>query len=126
SSLEVNFNVAEGPKVKVGEIDIIGNQVMSRREAIRAMKNLHPIGIPHSIVAESIFPKTYDSTKLEEDRERLREAYRDKGYFTAEVIDEDVKIRKIPAGKFRIPLFYPNSAGIKADLKVPVEEGRQY
>src|SRR5229473_6908672 len=44
SSLEVVFKVDEGPKVKVGEIDLIGNQVFSNRAVIRAMKNLRPIG----------------------------------------------------------------------------------
>src|SRR5947209_20390729 len=90
------------------------------------MKNLKPIGVPHSIVLESLFSRTYDSTKREEDRERLREGYRDKGYFTAKVLDQDVKIRKVPAGKFKIPLLHPNNAQILADLTVPVEEGRQY
>ena len=66
------------------------------------------------------------STKLEMDKERLREAYRDKGYFTAKVLDEEVNVRKLPAGKFRVPLFYQNKARILADLKIPVEEGRQY
>ena len=112
--------------MKVGDIKILGNQVMSRREAIRAMKNSHPIGIPHSILLENIFARTFDSTKLEEDKERLREAYRDKGYFTAKVLDQDVGIRKVPAGKFRVPLFYPNKARILADMTIPVEEGRQY
>jgi outer membrane protein insertion porin family len=126
SSLEVTFNVNEGPKVKVGDIHIQGNEVMGKRDAIRAMKNSHPIGIPHSVVLESIWARTFDSTKLEEDKERLREAYRDKGYFTAKVLDQDVKIRKVPAGKFKIPLFYPNKAQILADLTIPVEEGRQY
>src|SRR4029077_11678999 len=83
SSLEVTFNVAEGPKVKVGEINITGNEVMGRREAVRAMKELKPIGIPNSILLENLFARTYDATKLEMDKERLREAYRDKGYFTA-------------------------------------------
>ena len=32
SSLEVTFNVNEGPKVKVGEIKILGNEVMGKRE----------------------------------------------------------------------------------------------
>ena len=67
---------------------------MSDRDAIRAMKNSHPIGIPHSIFFENIWARTFDSTKLEEDKERLREAYRDKGYFTAKVLDQDVKIRE--------------------------------
>ena len=126
SSLKVTFNVNEGPKVKVGEINIVGNEVMSSKDAIRAMKNSHPIGIPYSIFLENIWARTFDATKLEEDKERLREAYRDKGYFTAKVLDTDVKIRKVPAGHFHIPLFYPNGPQILADLTVPVEEGRQY
>ena len=31
------------------------------------MKNLHPIGIPHSILFENLFAKTYDPSKLDED-----------------------------------------------------------
>ena len=52
SSLEITFKINEGPKVKVGEIDITGNTVFSDKEVIRAMKNLHPIGIPYSIFFE--------------------------------------------------------------------------
>ena len=43
SSLEVVFNVNEGPKVKVGKITIAGNQAFSQRDVIRAMKNLHAL-----------------------------------------------------------------------------------
>ena len=50
SSLEVTFNVVEGPKVKVGNIDITGNQVFNDRWVIRSMKNLRPIGVPHSLL----------------------------------------------------------------------------
>src|SRR5690606_29300081 len=55
SSLEVNFRVQEGPKVKVGEIELEGNQVFSKRVVTRAMKNLHPLGIPYSIFLENLF-----------------------------------------------------------------------
>ncbi len=48
SSLEVTFKVNEGPKVKVGEIEIQNNKVFSDRVVRRAMKNLKPIGIPYS------------------------------------------------------------------------------
>ena len=48
-----------------------------------AMKNLKPIGIPHSIFLENIFAKTYDATKLEEDTERVRAEYQNRGYFKA-------------------------------------------
>src|SRR5205823_7064834 len=66
SSLEVTFNVKEGPKVKVGNIDIEGNTVFKDRIVIRVMKNLRPIGILHSILLENFLYKTFDSTKLEE------------------------------------------------------------
>src|SRR5262249_3567407 len=53
SALEIDFRVDEGPKVKVGNIDIQGNTVFSHRILLRSMKQLRPIGIPYSIFAES-------------------------------------------------------------------------
>src|SRR5207249_8005173 len=55
SSLKVTFNVNEGPKVKVGNILIEGNQAFSQRWVIRHMKQLHPFGVPHSIILENVF-----------------------------------------------------------------------
>jgi outer membrane protein insertion porin family len=46
TSLKVTFNVNEGPKVKVGHIDIVGNTAYNDRWVIRQMKNLKPIGVP--------------------------------------------------------------------------------
>ncbi|HUQ93557.1 MAG TPA: outer membrane protein assembly factor BamA [Bryobacteraceae bacterium] len=126
SSLEVVFKIQEGPKVKVGAIDIQGNKFFSDRVVIRAMKNLKPIGIPHSLLFENLFAKTYDSTKLEEDKDRVRNFYQEKGYFTARALDHTLAIRDVGGTGFRIPLFYPNKPGKRADLVVPIEEGRQY
>ncbi len=126
SSLEVNFVVVEGPKVKVGEIDIQGNRVFSDRSVIRAMKNLHPIGIPYSIVLENLFSKTFDSTKLEEDKDRVRNFYQERGYFTARAVDHKVEIVDVGGGKFKIPLFYPNKPGKRANIEIALEEGPQY
>ena len=126
SSLKVTFNVNEGPKVKVGNIDIVGNQALNQRQVIRAMKNLRPIGVPYSIVLENLFAKTYDSEKLEEDKERIRQAYQDKGYFTAKALDETVTMRRTGGEGWRLPIVKPNKPGIFADIKIPVEEGRLY
>src|SRR5215469_4871322 len=52
SSLEITFKVDEGPKVKVHDIEFEGDHVFSHRVLLRAMKALHPIGVPHSIVLE--------------------------------------------------------------------------
>ncbi len=47
SSVSVNFNIKEGPTVKVGNITFTGNHAVSSRELRGAMKNLRPVGIPH-------------------------------------------------------------------------------
>lgn len=126
SSLEITFRMNEGPKVKVGKLDIEGNTVFSDRVVRRAMKNLRPIGIPYSILFEDLFAKTYDSTKLEEDKDRIRMFYQERGYFTARALDSDVDVRRIPAGNFKLPLIWMNKPKIIADVKIPIEEGRQY
>jgi Outer membrane protein/protective antigen OMA87 len=92
SSLEIVFKVNEGPKVKVGKIDIVGNSVFNDRTVIRAMKNLRPIGVPHSLVLENLFAKSFDSTKLEEDKDRVRNFYQEHGYFTARVVEHKLDI----------------------------------
>ncbi len=126
ASLEVTFRVKEGPKVKVGKIDIEGNRAFSDRAVIRAMKNLRPIGIPRSILFESLFAKAYDLSKLEEDKDRVRNFYQERGYFTAKALEHKVTVRDVGGGWFRVPLFYPNRPGKRADVRVQVEEGRRY
>jgi len=126
SSLELTFKVNEGPKVKVHEITFDGNNVYSDLILKRAMKNLHGIGIPYSIFAEDIFSKTYDSTKLEEDQQRIEEYYKDHGYFAAHTTGAKVTVVDTGAGHFRIPLIFSGSKGKGADIHISIEEGRLY
>ncbi len=126
TSLKVTFNVNEGPKVKVGRIDIQGNNSYNDRWVIRQMHNLKPIGVPHSILLENIFAKTYDLAKLEEDKERIRVAYQDHGFFMAKVLDETVSVEDRGGHGWRLPLVKPNNPGKFADITLPVEEGRQF
>jgi outer membrane protein insertion porin family len=128
SSLEVVFNVVEGPKIKVGEIMILGNKAFTRRDVVRAMKNLHPIGIPHSIFFEELWPVTFDAAKLEEDKERVRDAYQKEGYFTAKALDQSLKIRDVGGynGGWHIPIIKENKPGKVEDITLPVEEGNRY
>jgi outer membrane protein insertion porin family len=126
SSLEIVFKVKEGPKVKVGEIEIEGNKVFSDREVRRAMRGLRPIGIPHSILFENLFSKSFDQSKLEMDQEMIRNFYQERGYFMARVIDADVKMRDVGGKGLRIPLFKPNRPGKRADITLTVEEGKQF
>jgi len=126
SSLSLTFVVNEGPKVKVGEFTITGNNSFTKSWVTWQMKQLHPYGIPHSIILENVFAKTFDQDKLEYDADKLREAYQDKGYYEAKVLDPGVTIVQRGGSGWRLPLFKPNNVGIFANIKVPVEEGRLY
>ncbi len=123
ASVQVNFNVKEGPTVKVGQIKFTGNPHISGLELRRSMKNLKPIGIPYSIVLEDIFSQTFDANKLEEDTERVRQAYRDKGYYNAAIEEPKTQIRD--QGGLNWFTFRPNN-GKRIDILMPVEEGARY
>ncbi len=121
--VQVNFSIKEGPTVKVGDIRFTGNKHISPLILRRAMKNLKPIGIPYSLIFENLFAKTFDSSKLEEDTERVREAYRDKGYANAAVEEPQTKIRD--EGGLNWFTFRPRH-GKRIDLLLPIEEGARY
>ena len=57
------------------------------------MVNLKPIGIPHSIILENLFARTFDASKLDEDSERVRQALQDRGYFKALTAEPITHIR---------------------------------
>ncbi len=123
SSVAINFNIKEGPTVKVGNIRFSGNRAVSSRELRAAMRNLRPIGIPHSIFLENLFARTYDASKLEEDTERVRRALQDRGYFRAGVADPITHIRN--EGGLSFFTFRPRQ-GKRIDIRIPVEEGQRY
>ncbi|MGI4853778.1 MAG: outer membrane protein assembly factor BamA [Janthinobacterium lividum] len=119
----VTFVVKEGPTVKVGKIGFEGNQRINSRTLRAAMKNSKPIGIPHSIFLENIFARTFDATKLDEDVERVRAAYRDRGYFKMQPGEPITKVRN--SGGINLFTLHP-SDGKRIDIEIPVEEGARY
>ncbi len=124
--VDVTFVIDEGPKVKVGHIFVQGNSAFSAKDVIRAMKNTKPIGIPHSILFENLFARTYDSTKLDEDSERVRMAYQAKGYFMARVINHSERIYDVYGRGIKIPLINPKKPGKRVDITMVVSEGDKY
>jgi outer membrane protein insertion porin family len=124
AAVALTFVVKEGPKVKVGKITFEGNKAISSRELRSAMKNLKPIGIPHSIFLENLFARTYDSTKLSEDAERVRYYYQTKGYFKALVADPKTQIHDTSGVRWYWP--FKSSPGKAVDIRLPVEEGARY
>jgi len=123
AAVALTFNVKEGPTVKVGKIAFQGNENLSDRTLRAAMKNLKPIGIPHSIILENLLPRTFDASKLDEDTERVRQAYRDRGYFKALTSEPTTHVRD--AGGLN-PFTLRPSKGKRIDILMPVEEGSRY
>src|SRR5215470_5422802 len=125
AAVGITFVVKEGPKVKVGKIKFTGNKNINSRQLRAAMKNLKPIGIPHSIFLENIFAKTYDATKLEEDTERVRAEYQNHGYFKVLVQDPNTDIHDTGHTGFHVPLLQ-KGLGKSVDITMPIEEGDRY
>ncbi len=124
--VDINFAIDEGPKLKVGNIIIQGNTAFSHRDVVRAMKNLKPIGIPHSLLFESLFARTFDSTKLDEDGERIRQYYQSKGYFTARVINHSERVYDVYGRGLKIPILNEKKPGKSVDITMVVVEGNLY
>ncbi|MGA7908144.1 MAG: outer membrane protein assembly factor BamA [Candidatus Sulfotelmatobacter sp.] len=125
AAVGITFVVKEGPKVKVGKITFEGNKNVKTRILRAAMKNLKPIGVPHSIFLENLFAKTYDATKLDEDTERVRDEYQNRGYFKALVNDPQTQIHDTGHKGFHIPLLQAGP-GKAVDITMPIDEGDRY
>jgi len=125
AAVGITFVVKEGPKVKVGKITFQGNKNIKSRMLRSAMKNLKPVGIPHSIFLENLFAKTYDATKLEEDTERVRAEFQNRGYFKANVTDPKTEIHDTGHKGVHIPLLQAGP-GKAVDITMPIDEGDQY
>jgi outer membrane protein insertion porin family len=125
AAVGITFVVREGPKVKVGRIRFKGNKHINDRTLRAAMKNLKPIGIPHSIFLESLFAKTYDATKLEEDTERVRAEFQNRGFFKVLVDQPKTEIHDTGHAGMHIPLLQPG-LGKSVDITMPIEEGERY
>ena len=125
AAVGITFVVKEGPKVKVGKIKFEGNKNIKTRVLRAAMKNLRPVGIPHSIFLENIFARTYDATKLEEDTERVRAEYQNRGYFKANVGDPKTEIHDTGHKGGHIPLIQ-SGPGKAVDITIPIDEGDKY
>jgi outer membrane protein insertion porin family len=123
AAVSVNFIIKEGPTVKVGHIKFTGNTNIPSRILRNSMVNLRPIGIPHSLIFESLFDRTYDQSKLEEDTEHVLYAFRDRGYFRAEVGDPQTHIRD--DNGFSFITFHPKH-GKRIDITIPITEGGRY
>jgi len=121
NSVALTFIVDEGPKVKIGHIQFTGNTVFGNMTLVRQMELSRPSGLPPWFYW---FHKTYDHDKVLYDLEKVRELYRNHGYFYATPGEPVVKMRNTA---HHWPFFFWSWGHGKAvNITIPVEEGEQY
>lgn len=140
NAVKLIFQVDEGPKVKVGTIDITGNKAFSDRRIIRSMRHSRPYAVPMWLFDWNVASKTFDRRKLSEDMEiGIRGLYQDAGYFTVAVQDPDLQtVDKMPQRGFHgfrcafgfsilcFPKFGDVKPGKRTNITIPVVEGELF
>jgi outer membrane protein insertion porin family len=128
NAVKLVFNIDEGPKVKVGKIEISGNKAFSTEKLVRAMRHDRPYAIPLYITSIPVMSKTFDQDKLDEDMEvGIRELYRDHGYFKVNVNSTSTKT--VDLDKSGIPGPWPwigSDHGKATNINIQIDEGEQY
>ena len=104
--VHLTFNITEGPKVKIRDVDFIGNKAVGDGKLEKTMKENKSKGFLSFITGGG----TYKEEKFAEDADKVEAFYRDKGYIAARVgqpelkILEDSKDQKVRWVQLRIPI----------------------
>lgn len=110
--VKVVFDVQEGPKVRIREVDFDGNEALSDRALRRKMKETKQHGAFSWLTGGG----TFKEAKFEEDADLVVANYRNKGYIEARVGTPELKtLQDSPDGKTRW-----------IQVRVPVTEGPRY
>jgi outer membrane protein insertion porin family len=110
--IHLSFHISQGPKVRIADVDFMGNQKVSDRALNRKMKENKERGL----IGLFTGARAYKEDKFGEDAEAVIEYYRDKGYITAQVGQPELKILEDE----------PDGTTRWVQVRIPVTEGRQY
>jgi outer membrane protein insertion porin family len=110
--VNLTFNIDEGPQVKIGDVEFIGNQAVGDGKLGKKMKENKARGMLSFITGGG----TYREDKFGEDAEKVIEYYRDHGYIAARVGQPELKVLEDEKdGRTRW-----------VQLRIPVTEGKRY
>jgi outer membrane protein insertion porin family len=109
--VDVVFDVREGGKVKISEVQFVGNEHFSQWELTRVLKKSRPSWIFSWIQKDNI----YSSKLLEEDLREIEKFYADHGFLRVTVKEPVVDTQS-------------KSDGTKTNavISIPISEGGQY
>src|SRR5215468_6867675 len=115
------FNVEEGPRVRVKEIEFVGaHDGFSQRRLRGAMKLVKEAGLFSTFSSKDIYFKE----KLQDDLERVRFFLGTKGYLQAKLGEPKTEEAGTVSRGLPIPLLRKSGPGLK--ISVPIEVGRRY
>ena len=109
--VNVTFHITEGPKVKIRQVDFVGNSAIKDSKLERQMKE-NKAGRFSFILGNG----TYKADKFEEDADKVVAYYRDRGYIEARVGQPELKILEDSR----------DSKTRFVELRIPVTEGQKY
>jgi outer membrane protein insertion porin family len=110
--VHVTFHVTEGPKVRIRDIDFVGNKAVSDGKLNRKMKENKEKGFFGFITGGG----TYKEDKFADDAQLITDAYRDEGFIMAQVGQPQMRtLEDSPDGRTRW-----------IQLQVPITEGKKY
>jgi outer membrane protein insertion porin family len=110
--VHVTFHVTEGPKVKIRDVDFVGNQAISDGALNKHMKENKEKGFFGFITGGG----TYKEEKFADDAQAVQEHYRNEGYILAQIGQPELKVMEDSEdGKTRW-----------VQLRIPVTEGKRY
>jgi outer membrane protein insertion porin family len=110
--VHVTFHITEGPKVRIQDVDFVGNTAMSDGKLSKKMKENKEKGFFGFITGGG----TYKEDKFAEDAQLVTDFYRDEGYIMAQVGQPTMKtLEDSKDGKTRW-----------IQLQVPITEGKKY
>ena len=117
------FNVEEGPRVRVKEIEFTGDRDgFSQRKLRGAMKLVKESGLISTFTSKDIYFKE----KLQDDLERVRFFLGSKGYLQAKIGEPVVEDAGTVSGGFPLPIPGLRKSGPGKRISIPLEVGRRY
>lgn len=117
------FNVEEGPRVRVKEIEFTGDRDgFSQRRLRGAMKLVKESGLISTFTSKDIYFKE----KLQDDLERVRFFLGTKGYLQAKIGEPIVEDAGTVSGGFPLPIPGLRKSGPGKKISIPIEVGRRY
>jgi outer membrane protein insertion porin family len=115
------FDVEEGKRVRVKEIQFVGDRDgFSQRRLRGAMKLVKEAGMFSNFTSKDIYFKD----KLLDDLERVKYFLGTKGYLQAKLGEPKVEEAGKVSSGLPLPLFRKSGPGLK--ISVPIEAGRRY